>query len=281
MLLLFSTAEIISMNSVTSSSTQIPESKRFFITMTDQHSNPSAFPLSVDLFTQVSEDFEKRQYLVLGKLKSARDAFEKQYLYPQLAQLIELYHHLQKIMAGFEDMTERGPQKIRRINLESRKIEFESALPEQVDLEAVKELVRWAQPLINEAIHKGIEVYEFVDKKLAVDEVGIRPGYADEGYFFLPNPDTGALQLFRYEMSIYTGAGERFRSLKTRLLKSLGEGRLADPDPAALKLDLIREYPDMPNPATFSFHTDLRTPFHSTLFPVAKRKLLRQLAMRS
>lgn len=248
--------------------------------MTDQHSNPSEFPLSVDLFTRVSEDFEKRQYLVLGKLKSARDAFEKQCLYPQLAQLIELYHHLQKIMVGFDDMKQRGPQKIRRINLESRKIEFESALPEQLDLEAVKELVRWAQPLINEAIHKGIEVYEFVDKKLLIDEVGIQPGYADEGYFFLPNRDTGALQLFRYEMSVYTGAGERFRSLKTRLLKSLGEGRLADPDPGALKLELIREYPDMPNPATFSFYTDLCTPFQSTLFPVAKRKLLRRLSMR-
>lgn len=249
--------------------------------MAHQHANSSESPLSVDLFTQVSEDFEKRQYLVLGKLKSARDAFEKQYLYPQLAQLIELYHHLQKIMAGFDDMKQRGPQKIRRINLESRKIEFESALPAQLDLEAVKGLVRWAQPLINEAIQQGIQIYEFVDEKLALDEVGIRPGYADEGYFFLPNPDTGALQLFRYEMSVYTGAGERFRSLKTRLLKSLEEGRLAEPDPGALKLELIREYPDMPNPATFSFHTELRPPFNATLFPVAKRKLLQHLARRA
>lgn len=249
--------------------------------MTHQHTNFSEVPLSVDLFTQVSEDFEKRQYLVLGKLKSARDAFEKQRLYPQLAELIELYHHLQKILSGFNDMENRGPQKIRRINLEGRKIEFESALPEQLDLQVVKDLVRWAQPLINEAIQQGVEVYEFVEKKLSLDEVGIQPGYADEGYFFLPNPDSGALQLFRYEMSIYTGAGERFRSLKTRLVKSLPEGRLAEPDPGALKMELIREYPDMPNPATFSFHTELHSPFQSTLFPLAKRKLLLRLARRA
>ncbi|MFW6347222.1 MAG: hypothetical protein ACOC2C_01260 [Cyclonatronaceae bacterium] len=238
----------------------------------------SDFSLSVDLFTQVSEDFEKRQYLVLGSLKKARDAFEKQHLYPQLGQLVELYHHLQKILAGFEGMKQHGPQRIRSIDLQRGRIEFESALPEELDLEAVKELVRWAQPLINEAIQQGIEVYEFVDKKLSLDEVGIRPGYADEGYFFMPNTETGALQLFRYEMSIYTGAGERFRSLKTRLVKSLAQGKLAQAEPGALKMQLIREYPELPNPATFCFHTGLNAPFGATLFPIAKRKLMRYLS---
>lgn len=240
----------------------------------------SSSSLSVDLFTQVGEDFEKRQYLVLGKLKNARDAFEKQHLYPQLAQLIELYNHLKRIMAGFEDMKQHGPKKIRSIDLERRRIEFDSAFPDELNLEAVKELVRWAQPLINESIEKGVEVYEFIEQNLSLDEVGIQPGYADEGYFFLPDTETGGLQLFRYEMSIYTGAGERFRSLKTRLVKRLDQGRLAEPDPGALKMQLIREYPDLPNPATFSFHTTLRPPFSSTLFPVARRKLMRHLASR-
>lgn len=243
-------------------------------------SSPSGIPLSVDLFTQVNEDLEKRQYLVLGNLKKAKEAFDRQQLYPPLGQLIELYHHLHKIMDGFEDMKKHGPKKISRIDLDRGRIEFESSLPEQLDLEAVKELVRWAQPLINEAIQQGVKVYEFVEKKLKLDEVGIQPGYADEGYFFLPNPDSAALQLFRYEMSVFTGAGERFRSLKTRLIKNIPEGRLAGSDPGSLKLQLIREYPDMPNPATFSFHTQLNSPFQSTLFPVAKRKLLRRLSMR-
>lgn len=246
-----------------------------------QYQSSSRLSLSLDLFTQVSEDFEKRQYIVLGNLKKARDAFDKQQLYPPLGQLIELYNHLRKIMDGFEDLKKSGLQKISRIDLERGRIEFESSLPEQLDLGAVKELVRWAQPLINEAIQQGVKVYEFVEKKLKLDEVGIRPGYADEGYFFLPNPDSGTLQLFRYEMSVFTGSKERYRSLKTRLIKEIPETRLVEPDPCALKLDLIREYPDLPNPATFSFHTKLNSPFQLTLLPVAKRKLLMRLAMRS
>ncbi len=233
--------------------------------------------LNLDVFTQVADDFEKRQYYVLGNLKQVRQEFQHNRLYPHLAELIQLQSNLQRILDGFASLEKNGPKKIKQIDLERKKIEFESVLPEQLDLNAVREFITWAQPLITEAIEEGINIYEFVDENLNVDSVGIQPTYIDEGYFFLPNTETGALQLFRYEMSIFMNADERYRSLKTTLIKNLSGGLSVHQSPGSIKLDLIKEYRDLPNPATYSFHTPLEFSFESTLFPIAKRKLLKML----
>lgn len=233
--------------------------------------------LSLDFFTHVNDDFEKRQYLLLGNLKAVKQAFKMNLLYPYLGRLIELREQLQQVLDGFSLVEDGGPRRIKSINLEEKRIEFESVLPEKLDLGAVKEFIRWAQPLITEAIKEGVSIYEFVDENLSVDQVGIQPAYQDEGYFFMPDYEAGGLMLFRYELSIYSDARERYRSLKTTLVKKMSEGMAAQEDPASIKLNLIREYRDLPNPATFAFHSPIAFAFEQTLFPVARRRLLRIL----
>lgn len=233
--------------------------------------------LSLSFFTQVNDDFEKRQYLLLGNLRTMKQAFQKNLLYPHLGRLIELREQLQQILDGFTSLDNSGPKRIRSINLEEQRIEFESVLPEKLDLGAVKDFIRWAQPLITEAIQEGISIYEFVDENLSVDQVGIQPAYTDEGYFFMPDFDSGGLNLFRYELSIFSDARERYRSLKTTLIKKLDQGHAAQEDPSSIKLSLIREYRDLPNPATYAFHSPIAFDFQHTLFPVARRRLLRIL----
>jgi hypothetical protein len=48
--------------------------------------------------------------------------------------------------------------------------------------------------------------------------------------------------------------------------------------PSSVKLKLIEERKDLPNPATFFFDTDLALPYQETLLPVAKRRMMRVLA---
>ncbi|MBK7032936.1 MAG: hypothetical protein IPH49_06685 [Ignavibacteria bacterium] len=47
--------------------------------------------------------------------------------------------------------------------------------------------------------------------------------------------------------------------------------------PEDLKLALVEQHQDMPNPATFLMDSDLDFPFDETILPVAKRKLMRRL----
>jgi len=233
--------------------------------------------LTLDLFIKAGEDYEKRQYVVLGSIKQVKQEFQKNRLYPHLSDLITLRTSLQQVIDGFTSVDKNGPKRIKDINLKENRIEFESVLSEQMDLEAVRELIKWSQPLIDAAIEEGISIYEYVDENLNIDQVGIKPSYLDEGYLFVPNHENGSLQLFRYEMSIYMGAREKYRSLKTTLIKTMNEGLISVSSPAGIKLELIKQFQDLPNPATYAFYTPLEFSFESTLFPVAKRKLLRML----
>jgi hypothetical protein len=49
------------------------------------------------------------------------------------------------------------------------------------------------------------------------------------------------------------------------------------PSPQALKLSLMEERRELPNPATYFFDSDLDFPYEATMLPVAKRKLMRYL----
>lgn len=236
--------------------------------------------LSLDLFTQVKSDLEKRQYLVLAELKKISEHFQQNRIYPYLSELTELRRTLTDIKNRLEDLRDKFPKRIKNIDLVNRVIEHEVVFVDGSDLSKVEDLIAWALPLIEAKIEEGKAIFEYVDDEIKVTEVGILPNYVDEGYFFVPDNEEAKLLLFRYEMSIFQSADDQYRSLRTGLLKALNQGR-ALLSPNSIKLELIRENKELPNPATYSFLTDLDFPFNATIFPVVKRKLLLKLSKAS
>ena len=232
--------------------------------------------LSLDLFTRVHSDFESRQYTVLAELKKISSDFQCNKIYPHLSHLVDLYSTLRDIKTRLEDLRSEFPKRIKKIDFVNEEIEHEVVFVDGSDLNKVEELIEWALPYLEAKIEEGKTLYEFVDEEIKLEEVGILPSYLDEGYFFVPDNEISKLMLFQYEVSIFQSAQDQYRSLKTRFLKSLGQGR-ALRSPNSIKLDLISEYKSLPNPATYSFQTDLSFPFDETVFPVVKRKLLQQL----
>ena len=104
--------------------------------------------------------------------------------------------------------------------------------------------------------------------------MGILPRYRNEGYLFVPDVAHRQLHILRYEVAIISGASEPYRNLKTSTMKVLP---FVAPvvTPSAIKLQLVEEYSELPNPATWNFHTELDFPFRETILPIAKRKFLR------
>lgn len=232
--------------------------------------------LSLDLFTKVHSDFETRQYLVLAELKKISSDFQCNKIYPHLNHLVELYNTLTDIKTRLEDLRSEFPKRIKKIDFVNQEIEHEVVFVDGSDLNLVEELIEWSLPYLKAKIEEGKALYEFVNEEIKLEEVGILPSYLDEGYFFVPDNELSKLMLFQYEVSIFQSAQDQYRSLKTRFLKSLKQGQ-AHRSPNSIKLDLISKYKKLPNPATYSFQTDLSFPFHETVFPVVKRKLLEQL----
>jgi hypothetical protein len=229
--------------------------------------------LNLNLFTKVQDDLEQRQYIILAELKKVSNEFQYYKVYPYLNELIELHRTLREITTRLADLRSKFPKRISKIDWVNRTIEHEVVFVDGTDLSAVEDLISWALPKIEAVIQEGVAIHDFVEKSLTIEHVGILPNYRDEGYFFVPDNMNRKLNLFRFELSIFQSAEDPYRALKTRFLKALMQNR-AQLSPGSIKLDLIRDEKELPNPATFAFTTDLDFSFQQTILPVAKRKLM-------
>ncbi len=233
--------------------------------------------LSLDLFTSAAYDLERAQYRVLSGLQAVQRAFSQNQIYPHLGELVKLYGTLRTIAQRSDDLEGALPGRVKRIDLENKKVEYEWPDLDRGEVARVRELIEWALPRIQAAIEEGRTIYEFVDENLRLEEVGLVSSYVQEGYLFVPDRAAGALHILQYSLSIYAGVEEQYRSLRTTHLQSIACGSVT-PSPRDVKLRLVAERRDLPNPATYFFDTDLAFPFEPTVFPVAKRKLMRHLA---
>jgi hypothetical protein len=145
------------------------------------------------------------------------------------------------------------------------------------NLAEVERMVDWGLPLVKKTLDEGVAVYEYVDENTHIEKVGVMPKYQNEGYVFVPNYQEKRLRLYQFEISIFHSSDDTYRSLKTHLIDAVEWGKVVQ-SPNAIKLDLIKKYQELPNPATFSIATKLECPYRETLFPVAKRKLVRHLS---
>ncbi len=232
--------------------------------------------LNLEMFTSVDADEEAKQYRILAGLQTSREKFKRNRLYPELADLINLHKTLLELKESLDRMDQELPREIKDIDLENKEIIYEHLDLNQDQINPVRRIIEWAEPQIKEAIDEGVSVFEFVDERMDVDNVGIVPNYRDEGYFFVPDNSIKDLKLYRYELSLFTSSENRYRSLKTSYLKSISQ-KFLEQDPSTVKLKLLDQRKELPNPATYSFHTDLDMPFKETIFPVAKRKLMQQV----
>lgn len=233
--------------------------------------------LKLETFLSADKDWEMNQYRVLGGIKEYHMELNKKKVYPALAELIHLASILENIVGNKSKLKEAFPKQIKDIDLKNQKITFDTLGRFTPDVEFLFDLIEWAFPLIKNEIDEAIVLYDYVEKNIEIDHVGIVPLNKDEGYFLIADSEAAKIQVHRYESSIFSSNTEKYRSLKTRLVKEI-EKKLIERSPESIKLDLIKQFNDLPNPATFICDTDLDFPFNETIFPIAKRKLMGMVA---
>jgi hypothetical protein len=232
--------------------------------------------LRLETFMSGPSDFEARQYLILQGLKDHQTLFHRNKLYPSLSELVDLYGVLQSLVQKKDDMQQSLPQQLKEVDVEHMQLVYEPTHAGDSDFERAVDLIVWSLPLIKKAMDEGMGIYHFVDDHLVIAGVGILPMYREEGYWIVPDGRAHQLNVLRYEVSLFTSANERYRTLKTRLLESMEQNAVLE-SPEEIKLRLVEKYQDLPNPATFLCETELDFPYTETILPVAKRKLMTQL----
>ncbi|GIV53625.1 MAG: hypothetical protein KatS3mg039_0143 [Candidatus Kapaibacterium sp.] len=230
--------------------------------------------LTLELFTCPYDDLEQRQYQIKAAIAATVGQFRRNQLYPALRDAIELYRTLTHLVQQHEQLHPNDLHRFLPPAQTPPPEDTESAAT--TTIEQMFELIRWALPLIEDAIEEGTALFDFVEENITLTNVGLLPMYTSEGYVLIPEHRTYTVHVLRYTASQLVEHGDRYRALRTsEVLRLQCRGIWSAPE--TIKRQLIAQYPDLPNPATFTCETELDFPYTETILPVAKRKLMQLL----
>ncbi|MGB1204328.1 MAG: hypothetical protein ACPG5B_01710 [Chitinophagales bacterium] len=226
--------------------------------------------LSDNWITEGILDFEYKKYILLGYLKEVNRSFDEKKLYPFLSDLIFHYRNLRHLNDSKKLAKRSFPKKI---DVENFSIVYENIMHDAAYMKEVERILDFALPKMEQKMYKGKEIYEAIDEKLQIFPVGIMPLMADEGYLLLKNGETSDTQVFDYKITIFANANENYRAIRTKFITSYI--RKFTNTYENIKLDLMRQHKDLPNPATFVIMSAFQFPLQETLLPIAKRSFVR------
>ena len=235
--------------------------------------------LNLSTFIKAADDLELSKYRVLAILRKYSEFLHKNKLYPALAELISIKNELELLI---EQMSLFDTEFILNLNFAEFFENFEleqSTKFNDTDLDIVADFIRWALPEIKNSIAEGKAIFDFVDENIILNEVGVMPKNRSEGYFMIQDLKHDLLKIYKFEMSLFSTADNPLRTLKSKLVDLISLQTSEEYNPLDIKHNLIEKFPELQNPATYYFETSIDFPFVETILPVAKRKLVRTLAI--
>jgi hypothetical protein len=232
--------------------------------------------LSKDWLTQGLIDFEYKKYVLLAYLQTVKKSFGKVELYPFLADLVFHYRNLVAVKENKALIRESFPKELSLEEIRKLELSYRELVEDDRIMNELESIIDFAIPHIKTSLEEGTVIYEYVESNLEISPVGVTPLYANEGYLFVTQPPEKETNVYRYQVSIFEDSKEQLRSLNTQFVESVDKSILNTYE--RIKLDLIKKYKDMPNPAAFLMLSKLKVPFTETLMPVAKRLFVKHIS---
>lgn len=231
--------------------------------------------LNLGSFSSQEEDIEINQYKILSGLKEYRAEFNRNRLYPYLAELVYLSSQLEEILERKGLLSIPLPKGIK--NSAKDKNIFVQIVDKPIEnKEYCFDLIEWALPKIKEVIEEAYIFFNFVEESMIIHEVGTPPLYKNQGFLFVSDNSHTVLQIHRFEYSVYSSTAKPFSSLKTSFVE-IADALNFDGEEEIVKVNLVKRYNEKPNIAAYICQSDFDFPFDQTIFPIAKRKLLNYL----
>jgi hypothetical protein len=233
-------------------------------------------PLGVNWFIEGYIDFEHKKYLLLNYLQEINRHFDKSRLYPNLADLIFHYNNLVDFKKNKSLMQQAFPQRLTQADIDAVKLTYQKIIRDDQSMQEIEQIISYAMSKMNPAIQTGKEIYDFVERHLNIDPVGIIPLMPYHGYFSLRNGKERTSWIYEYQITIFEGKDDKYRGIHVNFIDTYEHSIVNTPE--AIKLNLINRNKFMPNPAVYYVHSDITFPLEQTLLPVAKRSLVKYIS---
>ena len=221
-------------------------------------------------------DFEYKKYQLLAYLQEAEREFQAIKLYPILSDLIDHHKLLNELKEGETELSKLFPKALNGIDLHSAQLHYQPKIQDGEVMKEISQITEFALPRISKQIEEGKTIYNFVEEQVEFEPVGIVPIYNREGFVLMTRESRTDIHAFRYKSNILQLAGEKFRSITFWLLGVFQKNLVNTLE--KLKMQLIREVKELPNPATWRIHSPHVFPIEETLIPLSKRLLLQNVS---
>jgi hypothetical protein len=231
--------------------------------------------LEINWITEGSLDFEYKKYRLLAYLQHCKGEFHSTRLYPPMGELVMHYRHLGSLQSEMSRLRESLPKELKGIDPATGEWMYESPIVNDGALQSVEDIIAFAIPSIQDTLREGQSIFEFAEKNIEINPVGVVPVYHREGYLLLNEHSGNDIGIYEYKHSVITTAQENLQSLSFRYLYT--ETRSLSNPVENIKQSLARKFNWLPNPATWYCYSKIHLPAHETLLPITKRMLLRML----
>lgn len=221
-------------------------------------------------------DFEYKKYQLLAYLQEADREFQAVKLYPMLSDLIDHHRLLHELNSGKTELSKLFPKALNGIDFQNAQLHFEKKVEEGEVMKEISQITDYALPRLSKQIEEGKSIYNFVEEQVEFEPVGIQPIYNREGFILMTRESNSDVHAFRYKSDLLQLAGEKFRSITFWFLGIFQKTLFNTLE--RLKMQLIREVKELPNPATWRLHSHHTVPIEETLVPISKRLVLQQIS---
>ena len=221
-------------------------------------------------------DFEYKKYVLLAYLKAVRESFSKVQLYPHLADIVFHYRNLAALRSDKSVITESFPKELSIEKLELLEISYRKMIEDDAIMQEIEAIMEFAIPQLKGYVEEGSSIYDFVESKCELSAIGVVPLYAREGYVFMTQPPESETNIYRYQITVYHNSSEPMRGLQTEFVRTTNYNLANSYE--NMKMDLVRHFKDLPNPAAFLVLSKMKFPYKQTLVPISKRLLIKYLS---
>jgi len=232
--------------------------------------------LGINWFIEGYIDFEHKKYVLLDYLQEINRHFDRSHLYPNLTDLVFHYNNLRSFKENKATLQQAFPQRLTQADIAAVKLTYQKIVQDDGSMQEIEQIIAYAISKMDPAIKTGQEIYEFVERNLNIEPIGIMPLTPNYGYFSLRNGNEKGNWVYEYQMTIFEGKDDQYRSINTRFVAQYEQNMVTTPE--SIKSDLIYRYKHLPNPAVYHLESGITFPLEQTLLPVAKKCLAKYLS---
>lgn len=232
--------------------------------------------LKNDWLTDGLIDFEYKKYILQAYLKTVKESFRKNQLFPFMSDLVFHYNNLMTVKSNKELIYENFPKTISKADFRRLRITYKKIVRDDGLMSEIEEIISYSIPQFELTLNEGKEIYEFIESNISLTSVGLLPIYSKEGYLMINQGESRDVTVYRYQVSIFHSEDEEFKAINTQFLNQSTYSLTRSFE--NIKLELIRQFKELPNPATFLVRSSFAVPLSQTLLPVAKRMLIKEIS---